>query len=186
VRARILIAVSAWLLGAVTATGGCLMAVSLLGAGFGVSGNSSQQLNNAAVLRGLATRPRQSPAPSATPSHAARARPVRRSVHAALPTPSPSPTPTPAPAPAQSSTAAGTPLTSQGGTVVATCESAGAYLISWSPAPGYAVAQGQVVRGPAAVASVTFNAGTATVTMNVSCSGGTPSSSTSSSPGHDE
>ena len=59
VRARILIAVSAWLLGAVTATGGCLMAVSLLGAGFGVSGNSSQQLNNAAVLRGLATRPRQ-------------------------------------------------------------------------------------------------------------------------------
>jgi hypothetical protein len=186
VRARILIAVSAWLLGAVTATGGCLMAVSLLGAGFGVSGNSSQQLNNAAVLRGLATRPQQSPAPSATPSHAARARLVRRRVHAALPTPSPSPTPTPAPAPAQSSTAAGTPLTSQGGTVVATCESAGAYLISWSPAPGYAVAQGQVVRGPAAVASVTFSAGTATVTMNVSCSGGTPSSSTSSSPGHDE
>jgi hypothetical protein len=36
------------------------------------------------------------------------------------------------------------------------------------------------------VASVTFDAGTATVTMNVSCSRGTPSSSTSSSPGHDE
>jgi hypothetical protein len=187
VRARILIAGSAWLLGAVTATGGCLMAVSLLGAGFGVSGNSSQQLNNAAVLKGLAaTRPQQSPAPSATPSHAARARLVRKHAHAAPPTPSPSPTPTPTPTPAQSSTAAGTPLTSQGGTVVATCESAGAYLLSWSPAPGYAVAQGQVVRGPAAVASVTFDAGSATVTMNVSCSTGTPVSSTSSSPGHDE
>jgi hypothetical protein len=75
-------------------------------------------------------------------------------------------------------------LTSAAGTVVATCESAGAYLMSWSPAQGYAVAQ--FVRGPAAVASVTFSAGSATVTMNVSCSGGTPSSSTSSSPGHDE
>jgi hypothetical protein len=188
VRPRILIAVSAWLLGAVTATGGCLMAVSLLGAGFGVSGSSSQQLTNAAVLKALAaTRPEHSPAPSAAPSHAARARLVRKHAHAALPTPSPSatPSPTPSPAPAQSSSAAGTLLTSQAGTVVATCESVGAYLLSWSPAQGYGVAQ--VVRGPAAAASVTFAAGGGgTVTMDVSCSTGTPVSSTSSSPGHDE
>jgi hypothetical protein len=69
--------------------------------------------------------------------------------------------------------------------VVATCESAGAYLLSWSPAQGYGVAQ--VVRGPAAAASVAFGAGGGgTVTMDVSCSTGTPVSSTSSSPGHDE
>ena len=43
-RARIYIAVAAWLLGAATATGGCLLAVSLLGDGFGVTGGSGQQL----------------------------------------------------------------------------------------------------------------------------------------------
>jgi hypothetical protein len=79
----------------------------------------------------------------------------------------------------------GTPFSSQGGTVVATCESAGAYLITWSPAQGYEV--DQVSRGPAAVASVRFETSSTAVTMNVSCPGGpggTPVSSTTT--GHDE
>jgi hypothetical protein len=189
VRARIPIAVAAWLLGAATATGGCLMAVSLLGDGFGVSGSSSQQLTATAVSRALAAAKReQSPTPSAALSPTARARPVRRRSHLAPATPAPTPTPTPTATPTATQSAAGpgTLLSSSGGTVVASCESVGAYLLSWSPAQGYGV--GQVVRGPAAVASVVFDAGTRTVTMDISCpggAGGTPVSSTSTSP-HDE
>jgi hypothetical protein len=185
VRARILIAVAAWLLGAGTATGGCLIAVSLLGDGFGVTGNSSQQLTAAAVSRALAAAKRQQPpppTPSAAPSRTARARPARTRSHLAPPPPAPTRTAT------QSADGAGTLLTSSAGTVVASCGSAGAYLLSWSPAQGYEV--GQVVRGPAPVASVVFAAGTglvmtSMVTMDVSCptgAGGTPISNTLSSP----
>ena len=165
VRAGILIAVAAWLLGAATATGGCLLAVSLLGDGFGVSGSSSQQLTVAAVSRALADAKRErSPASSvasSAPSRPGRARAAARHSRKAPP----------APTPAQSA-AAGTPLASPAGTVYASCESAGAYLLSWSPAQGYGV--DRVVRGPAAVASVVFDAGTRAVAMHVSCPGGTP------------
>jgi hypothetical protein len=182
VRARIVITVVAWLLGAATATGGCLLAVSLLGAGFGVTGSSGHQLTTAGVAKALAAAERESPA-AATPSRSARARPATRRPRAARPTPTPTPTTpsTPTPTPAQSTTPAGTPLSSQGGTVVATCESAGAYLITWSPAQGYDVSG--FVRGPAAVARVGFESNTVELTMSVSCPGGpgsTPVSSTTS------
>ena len=42
--------------------------------------------------------------------------------------------------------AAGTVLTSQGGTVLAECRPAGAYLVSWSPTQGYEA--DDVARGP--------------------------------------
>jgi hypothetical protein len=172
VRARILLAFSAWLLGAVTATGGCLMAVSLLGNSFGASG-SSQELTIAAVHQALAdARSGGSPARSAAHSRAVQARDPRRHSPAARPTPTPTP--------AQSAAGAGTVLTSPGGSVVAICESASAYLLSWSPAQGYGV--DRVVQVPGAVASVIFDGGTAEVTMDVSCSSGTPVSTTSSSP----
>jgi hypothetical protein len=177
VRARILIAVAAWLLGAATATGGCLLAVSLLGDGFGVTGSSGQQLTAAGVNGALAAAERQSAsAPGATPSRAAHARPVTRRPRTARPTPTPTSTPTPA----QSTTPAGTPFSSQGGTVVATCESAGAYLLTWSPAQGYQV--DRYVQGPAAVASVRFWSNSLAVTMSISCQGGTPVSSTTTWP----
>jgi hypothetical protein len=179
VRARILIAVAAWLLGAATATGGCLLAVSLLGDGFGVTGSSGQQLTAAGVNRALAAAARQSAsARAATPSRSAHARPVTRRPRAARPTPTPTPTSTPTPA--QSTTPAGTPFSSQGGTVVATCESAGAFLLTWSPAQGYQV--DRYVQGPAAVASVRFWSISLVVTMNISCQGGTPVSSTTTRP----
>ncbi|HEX4661604.1 MAG TPA: hypothetical protein VH307_29770 [Streptosporangiaceae bacterium] len=181
-RARILIAVAAWVLGAATATGGCLAAVSLLGDGFGVTASSGQPLTAAAVRKDLADAKRGQPsAPSATPSRSVGPRPVTRHPRTARPTPTSAPTRTST----QSPPAPGTVLTSQAGTVVATCESAGAYLISWSPAQGYAVDQNQVVRGPTASASVVFRADRRTVTMKVSCPGGTPVASTWSSP-HDE
>jgi hypothetical protein len=186
VRGRILITVVAWLLGAATATGGCLLAVSLLGAGFGVTGSSSgHQLTTDGVAKALAVAERDTPS-AATPSPSARARRLTRRARAARPTPSPTPTPPPtpttAPAPAQSTTPVGTPFSSQGGTVVATCESAGAHLITWSPAQGYEV--DRFVQGPAAVAYVRFETNTLAVTMSITCPNGTPVNSTTTS--HDE
>jgi hypothetical protein len=64
-------------------------------------------------------------------------------------------------------------LTSSGGEAVATCQGADAYLISWSPRQGYQV--GDVIRGPALTARVTFESHADRVTMTVSCSAGVPS-----------
>jgi hypothetical protein len=178
VRARIYIAVAAWLLGAATATGGCLLAVSLLGDGFG-AGSAGQPLTAVGVNRALADAERQSAsAPAATPFRSARPRPVTKHRRAARP--SPTPTPTPIPTRAQSTTPAGTQFSSQGGQVVATCESAGAYLLTWFPAQGYQV--DRYVQGPAPVASVRFESNSLAVTMDISCQGGTPVSSTTTRP----
>ena len=57
--------------------------------------------------------------------------------------------------------------------VVADCRTGGAYLVSWSPNPGYE--SGTVIRGPVAMARVTFNSTASSVTMMVSCSAGVPS-----------
>jgi hypothetical protein len=63
-------------------------------------------------------------------------------------------------------------LTSQGGTLVASCAGARAYLVSWSPQQGFG--SSDVVRGPAANAQVVFTGGQLTVTMIVSCDAGVP------------
>ena len=68
--------------------------------------------------------------------------------------------------------------------MVATCQAAGAYLISWSPLQGYEV--GDVSRGPAAAARVTFESHAGELTMTVSCSAGVPSATTTSSWGGDD
>ena len=167
VHTRILIA-GAWLLGATTATVGSLWAVSELGQG--IIGASTQQLTSAAVTRALATEaadPPGSAEPSPDPSQAS----------ASL---APDPSPSRIPSHAQT-TSAGTLLTSSGGNVVATCVSAGAYLLSWSPQQGYAASS--VARGPAAAAKVVFQSGQTAVTMVVTCHGGVPTAATSVSQG---
>ena len=169
VRTRIFIGVGAWLLGVVTATCGSLLAVSLLGNGFGVSAGQGQQLTAAAVNAALASAPKErtaapaghrSPAPSK--AHHARAK------HASSPPVTPV-------APVQDAQP-GTLLASPAGTVVASCGPAGAYLVSWSPAQGYG--SEQVVRGPAAIARVTFDAGSSSLTLAVSCHAGSPIANT--------
>ena len=52
-RGRILFGVTAWLLGAATATAGSLLAISLLGQG--ITGNSGQLLTQDAVNKALAS-----------------------------------------------------------------------------------------------------------------------------------
>jgi serine/threonine-protein kinase len=185
-RSRILFGVVAWLLGAATATAGSLLAVSLLGEG--ITSNSGQLLTQDAVNSELASEAAQaSPfaSPAVTPTVTASGAPSSTRTTA---TPSPvitsaspvitsaSPVPTPVAtttAPPGPASPGGTVLTSSGGEVVAACQDAGAYLISWSPLQGYEV--GDVFRGPAATARVTFESTTREVTMVVSCSAGQPS-----------
>jgi hypothetical protein len=63
-------------------------------------------------------------------------------------------------------------LTSPDGSAEAVCQAGGAYLSYWSPQPGFEI--DDVVRGPAAVASVTFQGTSGGIDMNVSCHGGVP------------
>jgi hypothetical protein len=175
VHRRILFGVVAWLLGAATATAGSLLAISLLGQG--ITGNSGQLLTQDAVTRALASEAAEaSPSAAASDAGGPTASPSARTAPAASATASA----TDAPAPGQGAdTATGSPpgggtvLTSAGGEVVAGCQAAGAYLISWSPLQGYEVSG--VNRGPAATARVTFGSATQQVSMVVSCSAGVPS-----------
>ena len=176
---RILAGVGAWLLGAIAATAVSLLAVSLLGQG--IADSTGQQLTADAVNQALALE-RSEASPSGVPathpavrrSAAARHAPSRASAaQSALPRITPSATPdasrTPAsPAP---SVAGGTVLPSAGGTALAECRSAGAYLVSWSPTLGYEVTG--VIRGPAAAARLVFESSANSVTMMVSCPDGT-------------
>jgi len=174
VSARFLAGVGAWLLGAAAATGGSLLAVSALGQG--LAPTPSQQLTVAAVNQALASEAAEATGPaapippvksSATPLAP---RPKKRSPPPSATPPAPSPSPPPAPPPAT------TVLPSAGGTLVARCQPAGAYLVSWSPAQGYEVSW--VSRGPAANAKVAFEGSRKLVTMVVSCRGGVPAAST--------
>jgi hypothetical protein len=165
VSARFLAGVGAWLLGAGAATGGSLLAVSVLGQGLAPA--PSQQLTETAVSRALA-----SEAVEATPSPSSPQPAVSTSATPLVPhvkktSAAPSAPPSPAPQPTD------TVLTSAGGTVMADCQAAGAYLASWSPAQGYEATK--VIRGPAATAKVTFASSRRLVTMAISCTGGTPS-----------
>ena len=182
VHRRILFGVVAWLLGAATATAGSLLAISLLGQG--ITGNSGQLLTQDAVTRALASEAAEAP-PSTAASDTGG--PTASAPARTAPAASATPSATDVPAPGQGADTAtaspsgdGTVLTSAGGEVVASCQAAGAYLISWSPLQGYEV--DGVNRGPAATARVTFESTTQRVTMVVSCSAGVPSA-TSYSPG---
>jgi len=168
--------VGAWLLGVGTATAGSLLAVSLLGQG--IAASPGQQLTADAVNQALAreahdaseaatrTAPPAVPTPSAT-------KPAATSPAASQAAPAPSaPAAAPAAAPAvpAASPSAGTVLTSMGGSVLAECRSAGAYLVSWSPVQGYQA--DDVTRGPAATARVVFESSANSVTVTVTCPNG--------------
>jgi len=178
VHRRILFGVAAWLLGAATATAGSLLAISLLGQG--ITGDQGHLLTQDAVTRALASEAADASSPPVTPPSRQLTSPSASATPAASGTSTPH-APDPATAPASGATPAaangGTVLTSAGGEVVASCQPAGAYLISWSPVQGYEV--DGVIRGPAVTARVTFSPVTVSptsreVTMMVSCSAGVP------------
>jgi len=160
VHSRILLGVAAWLVGASVATSGSLLAVSVLGQDLiPVAG---EQLSMETVNRALSKEAAERIAAGPRRSHA---RPASSAAPSSPATRHPAP-------PASPGTTGGTVLTSAGGTIVASCAGARAYLVSWSPQQGFG--SGDVVRGPATSAQVTFTGGQLTVTMIVSCSAGMP------------
>jgi hypothetical protein len=182
VHRRILFGVAAWLLGAATATAGSLLAISLLGQG--ITGDQGQLLTQDAVTRALASEAADASSPPVTapsrqptsPSASATPAATRTSTPPASDPATASAT-APTPGAATGTADGGTVLTSAGGEVVASCQPAGAYLISWSPLQGYEV--DGVIRGPAATARVTFSPVVVSPTapdvmMLVSCSAGVP------------
>jgi hypothetical protein len=167
VRSRVLIGVGAWLLGAVTATGGSLLAVSQLGQG--LVDKTNQQLTASAINSALASEKAEQSATS--PARTAHPAPAAHAVHAVKPAPQDQhAAPTSSPSPPTSPP--GTLLASAGGTVLATCQAAGAYLLSWSPQQDFEVQD--VVRGPSPVVSVRFSSPSQSLTMQVTCHGGLP------------
>jgi serine/threonine-protein kinase len=193
VHLRILIGAGAWLLGAAAATGGSLLAVSLLGQG--MDGASGSELTSAAVHRALASESQEARASAPVPLASgtakapgpASARPSPHSAPGQSTTPaasSSSAAPTAAattatPAQSPPTSMDGTVLTSQGGEVVAACEQGGAYLISWSPQQAYEV--DTVSRGPATQALASFESDTNKVTMTITCANGVPSATSAAS-----
>ena len=181
---RVLAGVGAWLLGVGAATAGSLLAVSLLGQG--IAASTSQQLTSAAVNNALAAEASEkqgadsattgSPYPSPSATRSDQAQPYQRQPGTGTTPSARASRSRPASSPGAQATGSATPssvvLTSAGGTVVADCRPAGAYLVSWSPTPGYEA--GLVARGPANIAHVAFSSAANTVTMMVSCSAGVP------------
>lgn len=154
------LAAAAWLVGASAATGGSLLAVSALGQGLNPAAGA--QLSIGGVNRALTKEAGEgTAATSRRPVSPPGGRTMPPSPEARHPGPPPSPGAT-----------GGTLLTSQGGTLVAGCAGARAYLVSWSPQPGFG--SSGVVRGPGTKAQVTFTNGQLTVTMVVSCAAGVP------------
>ena len=146
---RVVIGVGAWLLGAAAAIAGGLYVVSELGHGISAS-PASQQPSVAAV--GQVQASRGASLPSSSPAQGS-----QRSTGG-------------------KSGASGAVLSSSGGTVVAQCATAGAFLLSWSPQQGFTASS--VARGPATTARVVFSAAASTVTMAVSCATGVPAAAT--------
>lgn len=161
-RSSFLIGAGAWLLGAVTATTGSMIAVGALA--HGLLSPQTQQLVGAPsggdIDAGGAVDPTL-PGVSASSSPSASAVPVQ-------PSSGLGPQAGGGAAPA----AAPTLLTSADGSVLAACQPAGAYLVYWSPNQGYSA--DDVSRGPAAVASVTFSNTAGGVVMRVTCPSGAP------------
>lgn len=183
--------VIAWVLGTVAVTTGCMIAVNQLA--HGMFGQQTQVLGNSAIpsdpdlhaeseTSGPGTsspgprHPNQKPVVRAGPNIG---RTSGRTTGSDPPTggqPSGGPTSGVTPSGTPSG---GTLLESSGGSVLAECQGANAYLLAWSPAQGFGV--DDVRRGPALTASVTFTNGPVTeVQIRVSCKGGVPVANVSS------
>ena len=163
-RPGMLVGVGAWLVGAAAATLGSLYAVGKIGDD--LLREQARQVSIATInaeyalqSSGRSVPPSPPAAHGPGPAGSTRSAPprhVRRSGKTDQEPPS-----------------SGTKLfASPGGSAGATCEPGGAYLVYVSPAPGFQVDNMQ--RGPAAVASVTFDSRSSGVVMTVTCQGGQP------------
>lgn len=163
-RTRIVIGAGAWLLGAAAATAGSLLVVSELGEGISAPPGQSTV---AAAEQAQASQPATRPSATPTRSHNSRSGKSGTSTTSGG---------SGTGGAGGTASTDGTVLTSSGGTVVAQCGPAGAFLVSWSPQQGFQASG--VTRGPATTARVVFAASASTVTMAVSCASGAPTAAT--------
>jgi hypothetical protein len=168
-RSRLLVGASAWLLGVAVATGGSMLAVSSLT--HGLFGSGAQQLTQTTVGSNL----------TGSQAHSGQRRSLRPSSTAgddnddeetgsygrpgviAMPSATPS---------RSSPRSGGSLLVSQGGSVMASCQSGRAYLQYWSPNQGYR--SDDVFRGPALQASLVFESFRSEFRLLVTCKGSRP------------
>ncbi len=158
---RVLASVLAWLVGAAAAVGVGLLALSWIGDG--LTTTTAAALQPETVTRDPSAAP-SSDQPSPT-------------VSGASPSPGGSVSPKPsrsAPVAAPTGAQPDRVVTSKGGSAVARCTNGLAYLVSWSPNPGYRV--DDVLRGPAVEARVQFEAVGSEVLLRVKCLNGVPQS----------
>lgn len=164
--ARVFGGVAAWTIGAAMATALSLLAISALGDG--IYAGRTRTWSGDDVARALAAASSDPAEAPSDPAAATSGRPRAGARADAGPGPS-----RPAPAVSPSQTTGHTDaVASPGGTALAVCGAAGAYLTSWSPAQGYRVES--VSRGPSRVASVTFESSRSLVVLRVGCSSGVP------------
>jgi hypothetical protein len=170
-RSRFLVgAAAAWLLGAVMATGGSMLAVNSLA--HGLLGPGPQQLTQTTVQNDLAGYHAPSSQPAATRSGTATGDeddPETGTSHqqSGLSTIKQAKASRPNPGSGSSLL-----VSSAGGTVMTSCQSGLAYLQYWSPAQGYRAHD--VFRGPALQASVGFESLNSEAEIRVTCNGSHP------------
>jgi hypothetical protein len=134
---RLVVSVLAWIVGAAAAVAVGVLALTSIGDG--LTARTERPLGPEAVAREASAAATGTPAQPST-------------TDGATPTPT-----TPAPTtPAPTDQGADKLVWSPGGTTVARCAGAQAYLVSWSPEQGYRAHD--VTRGPAEVVSVRFDA----------------------------
>ena len=137
--------VIAWTLGAAVSIGVGLLALSLIGVG--LTGDSGDHLTQPVARAELP--PLGTAGPNAAQASA--------SASASDPTP------------AAAATGPNRTIETAGGNVVARCEPGGAYLVYWSPSPGFRA--DEVSRGPAAEARVSFEGTSREIKIRVICIG---------------
>jgi len=161
VHSRFAAGIGAWVLGAVTATTASMITVGQLA--HGMLSPQGQVLTGAKGGANPDGGNPEGPTPSATSAGTSPSGLVAPVQHSS---------PAPAPGATAPQSVAPALLTSADGSALASCQSGGAYLIYWSPDPGYTA--DDVTRGPAPVASVTFSSRAGADAMRVSCRSGMP------------
>jgi hypothetical protein len=142
--------VAAWTLGAGISIGVGLLALSLIGVGLTTdSGDHLTQPVDRAEAPPLVV-VTSTPPDSAPPDSA-------------------SATPSGSSAPTGPTVGPNRSIDTAGGNVVARCEPGGAYLLYWSPSPGFRA--GVDIRGPAPVARLSFESSTREINVRVTCIG---------------
>jgi hypothetical protein len=157
---RVFASLLAWTVGAVTAVGVGLLALSLIGDGLSV--NTGQPLTPDAIAREASSapepRPGPPPAPVVTPTKGTPSKQPSSRESTGPPAPTARPT--------------SRIFTTSGGTAIARCTGNLAYLVSWSPREGYRY--DNVERGPDDRVRVRFRSDDHKVDLRVTCVRGVP------------